>query len=160
MQMRIEEPFRSVQDFTSRAGVSAPQQQVKSPTTGDQKPAAQGGPKANEDPKQKDPNSVKQTQAVPPPQSQGAFTVQSNVFRIFGDGQAGDVMVRVEAYVFRLGNQSTMTTSPTPNAGSKPSDKDKGKDKANDKAKDTEKGKGASESTMESFRILDWRVIR
>jgi hypothetical protein len=69
-------------------------------------------------------------------------------------------MVRVEAYVFRLGNQSTMTTSPTPNAGSKPSDKDKGKDKAKDKAKDTEKGKGASESTMESFRILDWRVIR
>ena len=156
IQMRLEEPFRTVQDFTSRAGVSVPQQQGKSPATGNQKPAAQGGPKANEDPKQKDPNSGKQTQAIPAQQSQGAFTVQSNVFRIFGDGQAGDVMVRVEAYVFRLGNQSTMATSSTLNAGSKPSDKDKAKDKA----KDTEKGKGASESTMESFRILDWRVIR
>ncbi len=164
VQMRLEEPFRSLQDFTSRAGVSAPQQKGKVPTAGNQKPAAQAGPKANKDPKQKDPNNDdgKQTPPVPSPQSQGPFTVQSNIFRIFGDGQSGDVMVRVEAYVFRLGDQSTMMTSPTPNAGTKPSDKDKGKDKAKakDTGKDKEKGKGASEPTMESFRILDWRVIR
>ncbi|MFH0793358.1 MAG: type II secretion system protein GspK, partial [bacterium] len=164
MQMRIEEPFRTLPDFYSRAGITAPQQQGKGTVTGDKTTAPKDGAKANEDEKQRNPDDEKQKLTDPNQQSQGPFAVQSNVFRIFGDGQAGDVMVRVEAYVFRLGSQSPMTThfglDTKTNPAKDGKDKNGSKDKDKDKDLGDKKAKGESESAMESFRILDWRVIR
>lgn len=58
------------------------------------------------------------------------FMVRSNVFRIYGDGMMGQVMVRIEAYVWR----TPLDLSDWQN--------------------------GLGEPPKEPFRILDWRVIR
>ncbi len=70
---------------------------------------------------------------APPPPSQRAFRVNSNVFRIRGDGLAGENMVRIEAYVWR---------TPLETGGAVP---------------DFPAG---TEAPAEPFRILEWRVIR
>jgi hypothetical protein len=162
LQMRLEEPFHSAQDFSSRTGVHAPQQQGTKPTTtspGQAKPTTPVSRSAAKvltatTPK---PNNPKNPTLDTTPQSQGPFTVRSDIFRIYGDGQMNNVMVRIEAYVFRLGNearsQAAMMTSASPN---KPNSSNSGKTKAST----SDKTKGTADNAMESFRILDWRVIR
>jgi general secretion pathway protein K len=166
LQMRLEEPFKSVQDFYSRAGVHAPQQQGKTKTpAGKNSSTNQSAAKAastttssgnsnNASTTASGNNSGTTSGATT--QSQGPFTVRSDIFRIYGDGQMGDVMVRVEAYVFRLSNEaraasgSQMTTSATPTNKAKPKNATKSSSKKQD----------STDAGMESFRILDWRVIR
>ena len=159
LQMRLEEPFKSVQDFYSRAGVHAPQQQGKTKTpAGKESSTNQSAAKAAPTTKTDDSKKPKPDPSNNPAgsQSQGGFTVRSDIFRIYGDGQMGDVMVRVEAYVFRLSNEaraasgSQMTTSATPTNKAKPKDATKSSSKKQD----------STDAGMESFRILDWRVIR
>lgn len=73
--------------------------------------------------------------------SQQAFTVSSNVFRIHGDGMLEDVLVRIEAYVWR-------TPLNPEQAGLIPSQQ-------------ADPGAFTEESIpLEPFRILDWKVIR
>ena len=159
LQMRLEEPFKSVQDFYSRAGVHAPQQQGKTKTpAGKESSTNPSAAKAASTTKTDDSKTPKPDPSNNPAgsQSQGAFTVRSDIFRIYGDGQMGDVMVRVEAYVFRLSNEaraasgSQMTTSATPTNKAKPKNATKSSSKKQD----------STDAGMESFRILDWRVIR
>ena len=90
-------------------------------------------------------------QAAPRPEEQlsaaAVFTTASNVFRIYGDGMLEDVMVRIEAYIWRtpLGGvqaqqaQQAQQIQQTglPNAGA-----------------------AAPPPVAEPFRILSWKVIR
>lgn len=77
--------------------------------------------------------------------SDEVFTVQSNVFRIYGDGMVGDTLVRIEAYVWRtptnwqqfydpiIASESTTLSIPMLQQQQEP---------------------------QERYRILQWKVIR
>jgi general secretion pathway protein K len=83
------------------------------------------------------------------------FITWSNCFRIYGDGQHGTTMVRIEAYVWR-----------SPVAGME--DQYIGQTMTSDQRRrfedvmaQAETGSGAPQNTMfEQFRILDWKVIQ
>ncbi len=75
-------------------------------------------------------------------QSQQGFIVSSNVFRIYGDGMLEDVLVRIEAYVWRT-PLNPMEAGLVPNQ------------------QQGDPGAFTEESIpLERFRILDWKVIR
>ena len=75
-------------------------------------------------------------------QSQQGFIVGSNVFRIYGDGMLEDVLVRIEAYVWRTPlNPAEAGLIPNQQQG--------------------DPGEFTEESIpLEPFRVLDWKVIR
>lgn len=191
---RLEDPYHSLEDFQSRAGVNASnvqqggvrtnQQNTNTNTTQNTNGAhsnstgspKSGGPKAQKDPPA---NPDPTTNPVPNPnalnqQAQGPFSVRSDVFRLFGDGQSGNVMVRIEAYVFRVNDMNGMYgTNPNTNDGTRPDNKPDGaksrkspednSHKKNNNASKSEfglKGPASGQNAMETFRILDWRVIR
>ena len=159
LQMRLEEPFKSVQDFYSRAGVHVPQQQGKTKTPTGKGPSTNpSAAKAASTTKTDDSKNPKPDLSNNPAgsQSQGAFTVRSDIFRIYGDGQMGDVMVRVEAYVFRLSNEAREASGSQTTAFSTQSSTSKLKTAS----KSSSKKQNSTDAGMESFRILDWRVIR
>lgn len=120
-------------------------------------------------------------------QQQGPFTVKSNVFRIYGDGMMGEVMVRVEAYVWRTpmdlsdwggnngylpnnnannttrnnSNNSSRTTTGGAKAGSQAnSGTTSGTTSGTKNTGQSMGGMMNSEPPKEPFRILDWKVIR
>lgn len=68
-----------------------------------------------------------------PTPAQRAFRLNSNVFRIRGDGLAGENMVRVEAYVWRTPLQESGVVPDFPEG---------------------------TEPPVEPYRVLEWRVIR
>jgi general secretion pathway protein K len=67
------------------------------------------------------------------------FITTSNVFRIYGDGESGDALVRIEAYVFRQITANETNYIPPP-----------GVDQNN----------AENLVPQELFRVLDWKVIR
>ena len=77
-------------------------------------------------------NAVEQTQLPP-------FIVASNVFRIYGDGMLEDIMVRVEAYVWRTPTDMT--------------DLEAAAQLSSDQSQE-------AAIPAEPFRILSWKVIR
>ena len=221
LMQRLEDPFHTVQDFYSRAGVSAPnvqqgngvnQQNKTSGTAQNSASGAVSAPKAASlEPGSKQffnganttgtdlqtkpgqqPNTVTNPNGVNTQQAQGPFSVRSDVFRIFGDGQSGDVMVRIEAYVFRVndmngmdGANGVMNGGAANNANNNNGSNKQGPEKAassnssgsnngrrdnkntnnakNNNASKSEfglKGPASGQAAMETFRILDWRVIR
>jgi len=113
LMAQIEEqgPFTSYQDIVSGGWVKDPAQREE-----------QNPPPPPDPP---DPNNPAQPRDLdrPPPI---LFDTISSGFRIHGDGQSGDSLVRVEAFIWRDSPTSTGDTS------------------------------GAEQT----FRILDWRVIR
>jgi len=64
------------------------------------------------------------------------FTIHSNTFRVYGDGQHGDVKVRIEAYVWRVPMDAQQTLRLPPIA------------------------QNQFALPVENFRILEWKVIR
>lgn len=66
-----------------------------------------------------------------------AFTISSNCFRIHGDGLVDDVMVRIEAFVWRLPLDLNSLQASIPPGG-----------------------QGLFQPPAENFRILSWKVIR
>ena len=128
-----EEPFLDVQDLDSYVGGGA----ASKPRVAATNPAAnatEGGANAT-------------TEATP---AQKAFTVNSNIFRIYGDGMLEDVMVRIEAYVWRTPRDpSSIEMSSIAQSGTETG---------------TEGGtQGGTEPPVlpgEAFRILDWKIIQ
>lgn len=131
---RQESPFISKSVLTSFVEVSSNNQ------NGQQDPA---NPAANEQ---------QVLQGADPDNSQNAasilrriFTIHSNCFRIYGDGQMDDIMVRVEAYVWRLPLDGGTDDSMGALAA----------------AQNNNNGQGPGiDIPEEDFRILDWKVIR
>jgi len=66
-----------------------------------------------------------------------AFTISSNAFRIYGDGLIDDIMVRIEAYVWRMPLDLNELQRALPPGG-----------------------QGRFVPPEENFRILSWKVIR
>jgi type II secretory pathway component PulK len=206
---RTEEPFKSVQDFLSRAGVSGLNNQTNannSNSSSTKNPKEKAGAKADDSSDSTSSGSSSTTGKTPnvatnpnllANQAQGGFCVRSDVFRIWGDGRKDDVLVRIEAFVFRMGyqDQQMMNNGTTNNASSTDTNKDSdstNKSKSMEKAKGKTDGKtsGSGSSShsssnssssgkknknkssgkdefglkttgeAESFRFLDWRVIR
>ncbi|HPO13336.1 MAG TPA: type II secretion system minor pseudopilin GspK [Candidatus Hydrogenedentes bacterium] len=82
----------------------------------------------------------------------GGLRVNSNMFRIYGDGMLEDIMVRIEAYVWRTPLTPEEEQEGIRNQGNPP---------VNQNVPIT--GDIPMEATTqpsEKFRILDWRVIR
>jgi len=81
--------------------------------------------------------------------AQGMFTVNSNVFRVYGDGMLEKVQVRIVAYVWRT--PLDLSTIGMPEAGS-----------ANPQQAPQAAGDPLQGATIpgEPFRILGWKVIR
>jgi hypothetical protein len=71
----------------------------------------------------------------------GMFRVNSNVFRIYGDGMKDDVMVRCEAYVFR-----------------QPYDEREIEDQRS--RLDTTAEQDFYDISRQMFRILDWKIVQ
>jgi general secretion pathway protein K len=159
LQARMEDPFRSVEDFRQRVGISKPKPAQQKPTQ-NVKPKQKGATQdKNSKPGGKD--TAKDDGKPKPGQGQGAsqgeiFDVKSMMFRIYGDGRAKDVMVRIEAYVYRMGLSAQSGGSAQGGTDSKNPPK-------TSKPDNSRKGSGsflAADTPLESFRILDWRVIR
>jgi general secretion pathway protein K len=100
--------------------------------------------------------------------NQGMFTVRSNVFRIYGDGMRDEVLVRVEAYVWRTpldlsdwpggGFNTNQNLAPSP---SKPvNTAQQAQTLAGQQANQQLDGSYNAGPPKEPFRILDWKVIR
>lgn len=113
-------PFRSLQELQERAGIGVS--------------AGRTAPR--------DPRRPEQPGDVAPrePAGRSLLDVKSNVFRIYGDGRADDVMVRIVAYVARVSGSESGAAAP---------------DGANASGAVAEVPEG-----MELFRVLDWRVIQ
>jgi len=159
LQARMEDPFRSVEDFHQRVGISQPKPAQQKPAQ-NVKPKQKGGAQ-DKNPKQDGKDTAKDDGKPKPGQGQGAlraeiFDVKSTMFRIYGDGRAKDVMVRIEAYVYRMGLAAR--SGALVQSGSdakKPS-----KNPRPDSSRNASRNSLAADTPLESFRILDWRVIR
>lgn len=102
------------------------------------RPQAQGGPGAKQ--RGTDPNPTPNPNPNPNPNPQGrarAFIIHGHVFRIRGDGEQGDVMVRIEAFVWRRPMDLSTLANALPPAA-----------------------RNNFVEPQESFRVLDWKVIR
>lgn len=69
------------------------------------------------------------------------FRINSNAFRIYGDGLADDIMVRVEAYVFRIPYNEREIEERLARLGPQFS-------------------QGLNEYSTQLFRILDWKIVQ
>jgi general secretion pathway protein K len=131
-----EEPFLEVAALDSMVGEAPKAKKPKKPAAGSADP--------------KKPANAKDVEE--PSAAQKAFVVSSNVFRVRGDGMLEDIMVRVEAYVWRTPLDLSFLEASIPQAeNDAPSNENV--------AAQNEAG-GPPPIPGEPFRILDWRVIR
>ncbi len=89
-----------------------------------------------------------------------AWRTTSNVFRIYGDGMEGDVMVRIEAYVWRTPlepDETMMAMEQMGGAQANPQVRDQTSKVTTDA---NELPMEATTMPAETFRILDWKIIR
>ena len=99
---------------------------------------AQPNRQPNPNASQNQPNQPNQPNPVEAPQLR-PFIVASNVFRIYGDGMLEDIMVRVEAYVWRTPTDMTDMNAAAQLNPEQPQE---------------------AAIPVEPFRILSWKVIR
>ncbi len=95
--------------------------------------------------------------------SQQIFTLQSNVFRIYGDGLYQDRMVRIETYVFRnpMGMGDMGPVGPNMNINpANPQTRQANLSKQQQSGSNPTTLQGQGVLPPEPFRILDWKVIK
>ncbi|HOQ31872.1 MAG TPA: type II secretion system protein GspK [Candidatus Hydrogenedens sp.] len=92
------------------------------------------------------------------------FTLQSNVFRIYGDGLYQNKMIRIEAYVFRNPMESGDFNNPGMNPNLNPANN---KTNQQNLSRNTPRTNNNSTTVQnqgglppEPFRILDWKIIK
>jgi len=92
------------------------------------------------------------------------FTLQSNAFRIYGDGLYQDRMVRIEAYVFRnpmnLDNWSPSGTNMNTNPVNSKTNQQNLSQNTKQTGNNPTNVQNQGGLPPEPFRILDWKVIK
>jgi type II secretory pathway component PulK len=152
VRQRLTNPFQNVGDFANVAGITLSNPGATTTTT--TTTTSTTGKKTV-------------TPITPGPVAGGAsndvFDVRSNFFRIHGDGRANDVMVRVEAFVFR--NYNPMNPQYAQQTTTQSSSKTTATSGTTSTGTTGTPGTTGSQGypggqPLEAFRILDWRVIR
>ena len=131
VQARNDQPFLSIEDLQSRGILSLPQ--TPQSKTSDGKTSSSGD------------TGITQGSLLK------HLDVKSSVFRIWGDGCNADTMVRIETFVFRVTDEFLAATGQTPQQAQAGMQLQK---------TTTKTGNSTVGYPTESFRILDWRVIR
>ena len=137
LQAREERPFESIEDLQNRGVLSlSPSQSSKKEddkTTGDTETVSQGSLLKHID-------------------------VKSSTFRIWGDACNADTMVRIEAFVFRVTDEFLAAAGQT--AGTQISQQTTPQEDTEKKTTSKKTTRTTTGYPEESFRILDWHVIR